>query len=332
MTEIACFDLDAVKYAAASVGESRTILVTHKVTGRTKEFKNKTEFHGRGKNKDGGWLGELNKSRDSHFTIDDFDIEDVQAAEPVENALHTAKIMVENAIYASKADKVEYFIGKGDSFRVERSTILKYKGQREAMIKPLRLEEVSDYLTKKYAAEVVTEIECDDRCVIETYRKQNKFILGLDKDFYGTTRFFNFNKPDEGIVDCSGFGKLWLDEKRKVRGVGRVFKLFQCCSSDSSDNYAANCASDCRWGQMSAFNALKNCTDDKELFKASVDVFKTLYPTKKTIKGWRGDDIEVTWLYVMQECFDMCHLHRKVNDWVDLEDVLTRMGIEIGQD
>lgn len=42
-------DLDYVKYASASVGEKRSIIVTHKSSGRQKEFSTRTEFWGRDK-------------------------------------------------------------------------------------------------------------------------------------------------------------------------------------------------------------------------------------------------------------------------------------------
>jgi hypothetical protein len=48
------FDLDCIKYAAASVGEDRTVLITHKASGRTKTVGTRTEWYGHWKNKNGG--------------------------------------------------------------------------------------------------------------------------------------------------------------------------------------------------------------------------------------------------------------------------------------
>lgn len=83
-------------------------------------------------------------------------------------------------------------------------------------------------------------------------------------------------------------------------------------------------------GEKSAYNALKDCKDDKELFQTSVDVFKTLYPEPKTVVGWRGDEILIDWKYVMQECFDMCHMLRWENDSVNLDVVFNKLGVDIG--
>lgn len=327
---VAHYDLDSVKYAAASAGEKRSVIVTHKSTGRSIEVDTRTSFYGHWKKKDSGKLAEINKNRTSPFLWDEFEYEDVQQPEPIENILHTAKLMVEKSIVLSGAKSVEYYIGQGDPFRVELSTLLKYKGQRTSMLKPVLLDEVTEYLTRKFKAQVIKDIEVDDAVVMATYGKKNEFILGIDKDYLGSgSRFFNVNTPEKGIQNTNCFGNLYTDDKGYVKGVGRMFKLFQVCSSDDSDNYRANCVSDLKWGDKSAMKALQDCKDDKELFEAAIGVFKKLYPEPKIVEGWRGDKIEVDWLYVMQECFNMAHLHRKPNDFVDLKVVFDKMGVEV---
>jgi hypothetical protein len=328
----AVIDLDFVKYSVAAVGEKRSVLVTHKESGRTKGFSNKTEFLGRSKKVIGGWLGELNKSREEQgqptFSVDDFEIKQQQEVdEPLENVLHSAKLVVESAIKASGASKVVYVLGEGDSFRVERSTLLKYKDNRTDMLKPLLLNDVTEYLKKKYNPIIARVQEADDVIVQLTYRKKGHFILGLDKDYYGSgSKFFNINKPEEGIVDTDCFGKLYLKDD-KVRGYGRMFKYIQCISEDGSDNYKANCFSETKWAEKSAYKALKDCTNDVEAFEVMMNVFKKLYPEPKKVIGWRGDPIIINWLYCFQELMDMCHLHRWENDFINVVEVLSKMEI-----
>jgi hypothetical protein len=328
----AVIDLDFVKYAISSVGEERSIEVTHIPTGKTKTFKTRTEFYGNHHKKEGGWLAETNKVRMDKgkvkLTPDDFTIKDVQTiSEPIENILHSAKRMVDSALEQSGASSYIAFSGKGDSFRVELSTLLKYKANRSDMMRPLLLDEVTNYLNVKYRARVVTGYEVDDMVVMETYKDKNSFIIGVDKDYLGAgTRFFNVNRPDDGILDCSGFGYLKEDGK-KIRGVGRMFKYFQILSQDTSDNYAANCFSEKRWGDKSAFKALKDCSNDTEAWEALRDSFKLLYPESKKVIGWRGDEIEIDWLYVLQECFNMAHMMRFENDIVDVGKLLKNKGL-----
>lgn len=325
---IGVYDLDSVKYAVASVGEKRSITVTHKTTGKEKEFNTRTEFWGRDRKHSGGWLAEINKDRTSPFLPEEFDIVDVQTPEPIENVLHSAKMTVERNVEASKAESVQYFIGKGESFRVERSTLLGYKQQRNSTLKPLYLDEVSDYLTSKFKAEVVTHYENDDRVVFETYKQPNKFVIALDKDTYSCpVKFFNVNRPQEGIVNCDCFGGLYLNDKNEVKGKGRMHLYYQICSLDDSDNYKAHCFSDVYWGQKSAYEALKDAKNDKEALIAMRDIFQKLYPEPKEVTGWRGNTILIDWMYVMNEMWDMARMHRFENDIVIGTEVMNKMGI-----
>lgn len=331
--KVAILELDFVKYAVAAVGEKRSVLVTHKETGKTKEFANKTEFLGRSKKTIGGWLGEQNTKRElkglPQYTLDDFTMTQQQEVdEPIENILHSAKLTVENAVKASGADDVIYVLGEGESFRVQKSTLLKYKDNRTGVLKPLLLGEVSNYLKNKYNPIIAVGQEADDVAVQLTYKQPHRFIVGLDKDFYGSgSKFFNVNRPDEGIIDTDCFGKLFLKDG-KVRGYGRMFKYLQCISEDASDNYKANCFSDVKWAEKSAYKALVGCKNDKEAFQVMMDTFKMLYPEPKEVVGWRGESITIDWLYCFQEQMDMCHLHRKENDFFDVKNALVKLKIE----
>lgn len=324
---VAVLDLDGFKYSCASVGEKRTIAVSHKPSGRVKEFSNRTEFWGHHLKKEGGWLGEVNKSRDSPFSVDEFEIEDIQTPEPIENALHTAKQQVDGVLQRLGTKKYKGFIGKGDSFRLGASTLLEYKGNRKGMLRPLHLDEVTDYLTKKYKAEVVTSIEADDRVVMESHGKDNHVIVGVDKDYYGTSaNFFNYQRPEEGVIDCTGFGRLYRDGK-KIRGIGRLHLYWQMCSQDEADNYKASCFSDVKWGEVSAYNALKDCTNDKESWTVMRDIFQLLYPEPKVVKGWRGDDILIDWKYVLSEMFVMARMLRWEGDNLKAGDILSKYDL-----
>lgn len=331
-------DLDAFKYALASVGEQRSILVVNKNNGWEREFKTRTEFWGHHKKKAGGYLAQVNAKKISKgqdpALPEDFEIIDQQKLkdEPISHILNSVKQSIDSAVKASGADRVVYYLGEGESFRVGKSTILEYKGNRPSQ-KPLLFDDVVEYMKKKYRPEIITSIENDDAINIAAYGKPDHFCIALDKDAYGAgSKLFNFTLPKEGVVVTDGFGKLWVEgegTKKKVRGFGRMFKLWQCTSNDDSDNYRANCASDIDWAGMSAFHALKDCRNDKELFTAAYGVFKHLYPEPKTITGWRGDEIEIDALYVFQECFNMCHMLRWEGDEVDIKDTLTKLRIEI---
>lgn len=322
-------DLDYVKYSAASVGEKRSIIVTHKPSGREKEFATRTEFYGRDKAKSGGWLGEVNSKRDSPFELSEFSIVDLQTPEPVEHVLQIAKTQVENDLKKLGASNYKAFLGKGESFRVELSTLLKYKDNRKEMLRPLHMDAVTEYLERKFKAEVVTGIEADDACVIAAYNQPYCVIQGLDKDYYGQcVRFFNVNRPDEGVQDCNQFGKLWLDEKGDVRGIGRMHLYWQISSNDTSDNYAANCFSDIKWAGKSAYKSLVEAQDDKQAWEKMKGIFQYLYPEKKTVLGWRNNPVDITWDYVLNEMFMMARMLTKPDQNLNAYDVMDKVGVD----
>ena len=125
-----------------------------------------------------------------------------------------------------------------------------------------------------------------------------------------------------------GLGQIKRDEKGKVRGWGRLHFYWQVMASDSSDNFAAACMSDMKWGDVKAFNLLKDCTTDKQAFEALVLGYKTLYPQPKTITGWRGDEIEIDFLYVLQENFTLAKMLRTADEEpTDVKSVLQKLKV-----
>ena len=329
----AIIDADVIKYAAAFVGQKNGIIVNHPTIGIEKAFNNRTEFYGHHTKKAGGWLAEYNQDKDSPLDPSEFTITETVEPEPLKNVIHTVKLMYQRMYECIGAKKHKGFIGKGDSFRVERSTLLKYKGTRP-MTKPVHLDAVTDYLENRLKCEVVEIEEADERVVQECYKKPWCVASIVDKDYYGQPiRLFNINRPDEGIIDCTGFGKLWLDDKNEVRGLGRMWLYYQVMSSDLIDNYAANCFSDVRWGSKSAYKLLSPCLDDKQALQSLVEGFRGLYPEPKIVVGWRGDEIKIDALYVMQECFTMARMRRvRGEPEVMLTDVFDKLGISYGEE
>lgn len=325
----AVIDLDAFKYAAAYVGEKRSIRVVHKTEDWSEEFKSRTAFYGHWKKKAGGWLAEQNALRDSPWLVDEFDIEDVVTPENIANVLHTAKVMVDDVLHNSGAKTYETYMGSGDSWRVEQSTLLKYKGNRDNLVKPIHLDEVSGYLERRYSAEIIKGLEADDVVNIRCYKQPNHFAIGEDKDYWGCPiNYYDINRTERGIVNCNKLGHLFIDPKKYVRGEGRIFLYYQVLSEDTVDNYKANCFSDIEWGSKSAYNTLVDCKTDTECFQALVDSFKHLYPEKKGVTGWRGDQIEIDWLYVMQEMFNMAHMKRTYDEpLLNIKDTLDKLKV-----
>lgn len=323
------WDLDFVKYAVASKGEKRSIKAYHPISGDEFSCATRTELWGHYLKKNKGLLAEFNLKNGTEYRAEDLVVIDIQEPEPFSLVSNAVDGMFSKVMYQLKTKNYSAYIGEGKSFRVERSTILEYKGQRKDTLKPLHLEEVSNHLIKKYSPEVVTYYEADDRVVMDAYRNKDKCVIGVDKDYFGCdVLFFNANQVDKGIQDCSGLGSLYLNTKGEVKGIGRMFFYHQVLSGDSSDNYKANSANpEYEWGDKSSYKLLKDCKTDKEALEAIKQGYQLIYPEPRIISGWKGDEIEVDWLYCAEENFQMARMLRWENDVVSLKDVMTKFGV-----
>ncbi len=123
----AVFDLDYLKYAVASVGEKRSIKAYHKETGDVFECKTRTDLWGHYLKKNKGLLAEFNIKNGTQYKAEDLEVIDIQTPEPIRNVKHSANEMFKKVMWQLGTNDYSAYIGKGEPFRVERSTILKYK-------------------------------------------------------------------------------------------------------------------------------------------------------------------------------------------------------------
>lgn len=324
-------DLDALKYSAAHGAQTDYIYAENIHTGEQTYAKSTTEFWGKGKHPEtpGGVLAIRNFENNTDWKKTDFIIHKNTKLEDVQVVYNSIDSKIKWLTSISGKKRWQGFVGEGQSFRVGLSTLWEYKGRRPS--KPHYFKEAIDYIKAEYNPEIVTDIEVDDRLVMIAHKRNNYCIVGSDKDYYGN----EVNYLPIGLykhVRCQGFGELSRENyKGKINGYGRLWKYFQILFGDIVDNYKANCFSELEWGEVSAYEALRFCKDDKQAWKVLVECFKKLYPEKKVVKGWRGEDIEIDWFYVLQEMTNMAHMHRWDNDLIDVEKVLIKLGIECGR-
>ncbi len=361
MTRI-CFDYDPLLYGAASIGEQRSVKVVHRTSGRELEFKTRTDFYGHWKKKAGGYLAKINEGRKTPWLPEDFDYFDVQEPEPIEFCVKSLKNMI-LAATEYVGTKVYYgYSGKGKVFREDVSTVVKYKGNRDKALRPIHLDGLKNYLVRHHNCEIVEKIEADDMCSITSYEAYKKWektksdddkliLCAVDKDYdQGAAHILHPNTLGEIRSHDGGFGWLKVDEsgkEKKVVGRGRMWLYFQVMNGDDADNYFANSAApEIKWGQMSAYKVLKDAKNDKEAFEALMKGYKTLYPAPKKIIGWRGYEdqfektvllpnhkdfeIEVDWLYMLQENFSLAFMLRRLDDKIDVKQTMTKLGVDYG--
>lgn len=356
------FDIDFLIFEAVSVAEERFITATHKPTSRKMEFATKTELYGHYKKKEGGWIAEENKKLgNDYWKVEDFEIVECQRPRPFKikgvdefsgepdaskdyfiSPWEGAKKILDDKIKAicEKLGTAEYigFTGTGYVFRHDICTLLYYK-DRDELMRPLLLDRMKEYVCERHNCTLVKVIEADDAVNMATLQGYKDWIANdrddafkvisvqVDKDGKQCSGWhFNPNKDKEPRL-IEGLGSLWLNDKGDVDGQGRMWLYFQVSSNDSSDNYAANCFSNVKWGPKSAYKELKGCKTDKEAFEALVRIFNILYPEKKTVLGCKGE-VEIDAIYVMQEMFNMAMMLRHPEDKIDVKTTMKKLGVK----
>lgn len=357
------WDIDFLIFDSVSVAEERFIIATHIPTGRKFEFETRTKLWGHWKKREGGWIKEENdKLGNEFYKPDDFEVKDGQRPrpfkikgideftgepdeskdyfiQPFDGAKKILEDKIKDVCKTLKTDEYYGFTGRGNVFRHDLSTLLYYKDRDEA-VRPLLLDKMKDYVVDRHSIQLVEGLEADDHVNMAVFKGYQDWVAGgmkdedkvigvaIDKDSKQCPGWwFNPNKDKEPRL-IQGFGSLWLTEKDEVDGAGRLWLYYQFFG-DAADNYKANCFSDVKWGDKASYNALKDCKDDKEAWTALVESFKKLYPKPITVKGWRGDDIKIDWLYVLQEMASMAYMLRSVDDKsINVKNLLEKMKIK----
>lgn len=311
-------DADLIAFKASAACETRWVRATHKASGRSKEFGTATMFR--------KWLADNPKWEESEF---DLSLE--RDVEPLANCLHTVKAMVNRIYLGSKCREFKLVIGGKGNFRDDLPLPTKYKARRENLVKPELHAEAVDFLKRKYKAEEANGWEADDLLSAyawEGYTKNKRIVAAtIDKDARQQMGWlYDYDKMEEPIF-IEGLGKLYRDERGKVSGHGRKWLYFQWISGDPSDCYKPSEVAGVRWGDVSSFNHLKDCSTDRECIQAVHSLYKKWYPDGAKYKSWDGKDMSLSHVDMMQMYLDCCRMMRYKGDKVSVKDMLKRMGI-----
>jgi len=310
-------DGDIVSFRAAAANETRSIKVTHKLTGQTTEHAHRTAFKEHIKNK---------------FDIEEFDIEDVRTAEDLKYAIHAVNTTIESLKKSCNADEVEVHLSGDSNFRDRLHLPSKYKGLRQNLDKPVQLPECRKHLLDKYEAIRAVDEEADDTLIKRAFelRKQGDIgiVCSIDKDAYGSDIWlYNWTKMTEPLR-IKGLGFLELDEKRVIRGQGRKWFYAQWCKGDSVDCFKPSEISGKKFGDVSCYNLLKDCTTDKECVEAVYNQYKVWYPVEKIeYTDWGGNKQSKT-LFELMDMYAACaHMKRFEDDVFNTKALLDKLKI-----
>lgn len=88
--------------------------------------------------------------------------------EPIENCLHSVKLMINHFLDITEADSYSCFLTGQGNFRESIATIQPYKGNRPDK-KPTHYNAITDYIMEHHNGEMVCGMEADDAMGIEQF-------------------------------------------------------------------------------------------------------------------------------------------------------------------
>lgn len=335
-------DADTILFTASKALQEDYILIRHKkATTWTKEFKGVTQFYGRKRSRDGGWIAEKNEVRDEDKQIswEDFHIEPL--ARIVEEdfvAWGRFNHKIDDIMEATGCDDFRIVIGGEGNFRYDVAQMQPYKDGRTE--KPLKYLEVREYVEKKYADKliVVDGIEADD--VVSTlahqsylnFRKTGEHLYTLayvDKDLkMCVCPYINYNKIEEGVHDVALFEAAKCFCKQMLTGdnVDTIPGLPNF-TAEICEKYGLRKTRGL--GDVSALKLLDPCEGIAELFERVVEAYRSFYGEEEfDFKSFRGKESKRTWIDMLDENCQLLFMRREHNTPYNLKGTLNRLGVK----
>lgn len=312
-------DSDILCFKLASVGDDRVCLVSK--NGKTKEFKNRTEFKKLHKNK--GW------------DFSEFTFEDILKPKPIEHCLGNLKNAIKNIKQRTGCTHIELYIGGSGNFRVDLPLPTKYKSARKDSLRPTYLKECKDYMIKYHKALKIKGVECDDyvqQRMWELYQDDMEAMLYTnDKDALQSIKHpITTYNPDKDEIKTfkHGLGELWIQSEKYVKGSGLKWLILQTLVGDSSDGYKGNDLADVDFGEKTYYKDVSNIENEKDLLTFAVNKWKEWYPSPVTYKAWDGKEYTKNWLEIAEMYWSCAYMRIGSDDQTTFESLLKEWCVE----
>ena len=195
-TITALFDGDWLLYAAGFAGQKNE-LICPKLTG-TEVFSTMTQL------KEAANTKELDEPVFSRFILD-----------PDSHFFHSAKKMIEGNCQKiqdklGREVRVAMLIDGDGNFRNRIATIVPYKGTRSVHAKPIKYNDIRQYLLDSWDAEIVLDQETDDEMAIRQTASDDTIIVSIDKDMLQVPGWhLNPNKGFKKVGPAEGLVRLY---------------------------------------------------------------------------------------------------------------------------
>lgn len=303
-------DGDLIAYRFAAAGEQRSVSVKHIKSDKERIFKNRTNFK------------EFLAEKNYEYKPEEYLIEDIQTVGSKDFTLGTIKKFLDRMKEEMWADRVEIYIGSGDTFRHRLALPTGYKSNRVDNLRPLLLDDTRHYLKVKYGTKVVppSGLEVDDVITIRSYEElekgNNPILVSNDKDAQQSSgiQVLNWQKDPWEIKMIPTVGSLYKD-KAVVKGDGLMFLALQTLAGDTADCYCGYDLSEVKYGPTKAMKALEKAQTEKEVLEILISEFKRLYPAPFTYTDCHGVvHMNADWFDMLQLYWTCAYMKRSWDD------------------
>lgn len=171
-------------------------------------------------------------------------------AEPVENALHSVNLLIDQILEATDSGHYKVYLTGDNNFREKVATTYPYKGTRTGR-KPIHYQAIRDFLVNRHGAVVVNGEEADDAMAMAQEEGPETVIASLDKD----------------LMMVPGWHYDWVKDKLTWVDEMTGMKSFytQLLTGDTVDNIVGLAGI----GPKKAEKILDGCETEQELFEAA---------------------------------------------------------------
>jgi len=215
---------------------------------------------------------------------------------PFNYAKNIVDLRIEEVLKKTGCTEYEFYLTGKNNFRHDVATIVPYKGNRKQP-KPYHYKNLRNYLTFAYGAQVVEGMEADDMLAIrQTEEGHNSCIVSRDKDLrmvegwhYGYPVGNQLEQPLE-YVDKLGY--IRLNKKGKLKGGGMRWFFAQCLMGDRTDNIVGIP----KVADVKAFNILKECKDETELYEKTIEAYQNYYDDEEAAYAAFCENATLLWM------------------------------------
>jgi hypothetical protein len=215
------------------------------------------------------------------------------------------------------------------SFRHEIARMQEYKGKRKEQRRPELLGAMRDWLRDKYpSVDAREDYEGDDQLVISCL-EHGGVVVSSDKDIFTTPcKVMSLDNPKKP-VDCNVFGGLHLNDKGKVKGIGRKYFYFQLLYGDDSDCYRPFVHSKVvtKYGEKGVFADLVDFQTDQACVDFILSKYQKAYPDRFSFVDWEGITQVYNWQDVLQEVLHCAYMRRFYGDTMILDRFIQSGGV-----